>query len=197
MFFRIILLVLFLFLNGCSLFSPVKTENITAYQINKVPSVPVTRIRRGILVVATPETSSTYNNTDMVYSTTSYTVAAYAKSRWAEPPAKMIQQVLVQALTNSGRYRVVVAPPFVGSYDYLLTSQLVEVRQDFTRYPSVERVTLRAQLLRMASGRVVAAQQFKMVAFAPQNSPLGGVIAANRAVSDLARKIVIFCVKNS
>lgn len=186
------LLIIVLVLSGCSLFSPVKNEQ-TRYQLSSVPGVRIKHTRNVTLLVLKPETTPLYHSTQMVYKKQPYQVAYFAKNRWADTPVNMLQQLMVQTLQNTHYFHAIVTPPFTAQYDYVLSTQLIELQQDFTRQPSVVRIKLRAQLIQANTSRVIRAKEFSAVAYAPQNSPQGGVIAANRAVEQVLKQVSAFC----
>lgn len=185
-------LLLVLLLSGCSIFSPVPANNQTAYQISNVPPVAHQKTHALTLMVLNPDANNIYSSTDMAYTTTPYTVAYFSKSRWAEPPAKMLQQIVIQALQNSKYYRAIVTPAFSGSYDYALSMQLIELKQDFTLTTSVIRMKVNVQLISATNARIISAKQFSVVVPARYNTPYGGVLAANEAAKIIAADIVRF-----
>jgi cholesterol transport system auxiliary component len=195
-FYRIFIVIsMLLFLSNCSVFSPIKTDE-TSYELKTIPSVAIQKTRRTTLIIMQPEANSIYNTTRMVYTIKPYQVAYFAKNRWAASPGKMLQQLMIQTLQNTHYFKAVIAPPFSGMYDYILNTQLFELQQDFTHNPSVIRLRLNAQLIQSGTNRIIATKQFTVIEPAPQNTPYGGVIAANRAVSELLRQLVNFCVKH-
>jgi cholesterol transport system auxiliary component len=192
--YRFFVVVFSVALTACSVLSPVQTGSQHEYLINTVPSVPVKKVGHATIVVATPDADPIYSSKDMVYTTYPYQVASFANNRWANTPSMMLQALMVQTLQNTHHYRVVVASPFPGHSDLILHSELLKLQQDFTRSPSVIRLTLRAQLINSNSSLVVAAKEFSVVEPAPRNDPYGGVIAANRAAAQLMKELANFCV---
>jgi cholesterol transport system auxiliary component len=183
-----------LMLTGCGLFSPIKNDQ-TRYQLSSIPNVRVKHTHQSTLLVFKPETIELYNTTKMIYKKCPYQVAYFAKNKWADNPTNMLQQLIVQTVQNTHYYRAVVTPPFTGRYEYSLNTQLIELQQDFTEHPSVVRVKLRAQLINGTTGRVIRAKQFSAIACAPQESPQGGVIAANRAMDQILRELSEFSTR--
>ncbi len=184
-----------IFLASCSL-SPIKVEPSTNYVLNTVPSVPIKKNRRRVtLLVTQVQTDPLNNTTDMAYSVRSYEVAYFAKSRWGEPPAEMLQPLIVQTLQNTQHFYAVSSSPALGHADFVLNTQLLELRQVFYANSSVVRLKLRAQIINSVSNRVVATRQFFVVETAPQNTPYGGVVAANRATANMLRQLAGFCLQ--
>lgn len=193
------ILVSFVFVaSGCSLLSPVKAESQSIYEINTAPLyVPQKKARAVNMLVMLPETAPAYNTTQMVYRTKPYQLAYFAQNRWAETPAQMLQQLMVQTLLATHHYHAVVTPPFLGKYDYILSSQILELRQDFTRRPAVTRFRLHVTLSKTSTNQIIASQEFTIQEPFYCNTPYHGVIAANRAVEKALSRIVTFALHNT
>ena len=123
----------------------------------------------------------------MAYARRPNELAYYARSQWAEPPARMLRPLLVGALERTGRFQAVtdVAPAPAGGLR--LDSEVVRLRQEFTERPSRVRLTLRLELADAASRRVVGTREIETVEIAPSDDAPGGVAAANAA----ARRAVV------
>ncbi|MDR3477565.1 MAG: ABC-type transport auxiliary lipoprotein family protein [Gammaproteobacteria bacterium] len=196
-FYPFLIVIFSVVLTGCSsVLSPVKVGAQHEYLINTVPTVAASRVGHATVLVMAPEAGPIYSSKEMVYTTYPYQVASFANNRWAASPSVMLQSLMVQTLQNTHHYRAVVAVPFPGHYDLVLRSELLKLQQDFTRSPSVIRLTLRAQLINANTNLVVAAKEFTIVERAPRNDPYGGVIAANRAAARLMKQLAVFCEKH-
>ncbi len=182
-----------LLLSSCSLFSPVQTDE-HLYVLNTLPQINANKTHRNkVIMVAPVETSSLYNTTEMAYTTQAYQIAYFAKNKWAETPAKMLQSLIFQTLEKSHSFKSVVTPIFKGRYDYVLNTQLIELKQDFLKNPSVSKLRLQAQLTDATSGRILRSKAFSIFVPTLQNSPYGGVIAANIAAKQALVQISDFC----
>lgn len=178
-------------LNACSLLSPVKTEETTKYVLNVHPN-PMQKkklARRNTLMVTTPEVKPIYSTTDMWYSTSRYKIAAFAKNSWGDPPAQMLQPLIIQTLQNTHYFTAVVPQSTLGNYDFILSSQITSFKQVFCGRESVFELGLRAQIINGMTNKVVASKEFFVEQHAPINSPLGGVIAANCAIEKLLKQL--------
>jgi cholesterol transport system auxiliary component len=191
---EILIAFILLLISSCSILSPVKSANEGNYQLTHIPAVPKKQTRPISLLVLKPDTNSIYSSNKIVYTNKPYQISYFAKNYWAETPANMLQGLMIQTLQNTHYYRAVVSPPFAGHYDYILNTQLVELKQDFTHLPSTVSVILRAQIVQTSTGRIIAAKQFSDTEIAPQNSPCGGVLAANRAVENILQQLARFCL---
>lgn len=178
-------------LEGC--LSPIKSGPDNAYLINTTPTSTVKKIpHRSILMIMPMDTVPAYNTTQMAYTSKPYQLAYFAENRWADTPAQMITPLMVETLQNTNYFRAVITPPFVGRYDYTLSTQMLTLKQDFTQQPAVMRLVVRAQLNRVESGQLIANKQFNINVPLQQKSPYYGVVAANQATSTLLRELATF-----
>jgi len=92
-------------LTGCGATRPVKYYQLTvptdAGDVEKPGAVPVRLLLGGIM------TSHLYREDRIVYGNGPEQLGTYEFQRWAEPPAEMIQEVLLRDLRATGHYRAV------------------------------------------------------------------------------------------
>ena len=70
-----------------------------------------------------------YREDRIVYSTAGEQMGTYEYERWAEPPAEMIQEVLLRELRSSGRYRAVFTHRSDMNGDFLLRGRLYDFKE--------------------------------------------------------------------
>jgi len=190
-----IILMFFIFLlTSCSIFSPLK-NNATTYRLTATPHPICQYSNRHNLVVAPVQSVPIYNTNLIAYSTHPYQIAYFAKNTWAATPADMLQPLIIETLQNTHYFHAVNSSQMTGHYDYILNTQLIELQQNFYPAYSVVRLTLRAQLVSAAHGYIIAAKEFSVTETAPQNTPYGGVIAANHATTRLLAQLAQFCLQ--
>jgi cholesterol transport system auxiliary component len=193
---NIFLIFLAILLTGC--FSPVKTTPNSAYMLFRTPdSLPKKHTRAASILVLTPTASSAYDTTQMAYTTLPYKVSYFSENTWAETPSEMLQPLIVHTLQKSHYFKNVVSAPFVGHYDYLLSTQILILEQDFLHNPSVIRFKLRAQLSNAVTSRVLGTKEFSIVQSVRQNTPYSGVLAANAATSKILSQLAVFCAQHA
>lgn len=182
---------------SCSLFSPVKTPVITEYRIDSAAH-PVHTVKKEkiTLLVLTPEAKGDYNSTKMMYTMHPHQSAAYSVNAWAQSPAQMIQPLIVQTLDRTGYFHAIVTPPFLGNYDYFLSTQIIEFLQDYTSARGIFCLNIRAQVVSMKTGKVVSTKNFSMREPIFSATPDEGVRAANRAVQKMLGQLAAFVVKS-
>lgn len=194
----IIILLCGLSLTGCSMFSPVVTDDSSTYMLTTIPSnIPKHPRHAGTLLVMTPDTQPAYNTTHMAYTTKKYQIAYFGRNQWAETPSQMLLPLIVQSLQNTEYYRAVASSPYMGKAEYLLTTQIIKLQQNFVHRPPSVEFFLRAQLTRLTTNQVIATKQFSIVTPIRENSPYGGVLAANDATGKLLASLTNFCVENT
>lgn len=182
-------------LSSCSLLSPVKGENKETYVLNTVPSsVPEKKTRSITILVTLPEARPTYNTTQMAYTIRPYQVAYFTQNQWAETPPQMLQPLIVRTLQKTHLFHAVVTPPFMGRYEYTLSTDIAMLQQDFTKVPARLDLKVQAQLIKSSTNQVVGTKQFSVSEPIRYKSPYSGVAAANRATAKILKEIAEFTV---
>lgn len=109
----------------------------------------------------------------------------YARNRWVESPAAMLQPLLVRALEAQGAFAAVVQGPAAVQAQRRVDVDLSQFVHDFTQVPSRMRVSLRAQVVDLATQKVLATRVFEAQVTSGTEDARGGVDAANRALAEL------------
>jgi len=183
-----------LLLSGC--LSPVTTDSMgSAYLIRATPSnVPVSSQNSGVVLVMPPNTTTVYNTRGMAYSTSPYQISYYAKNRWAETPSEMLQPLITKTLQKTHRFRAVVNAPYPGRYNYLLTTEITELLQDYTGCTPVLKFGLRAQYNNGVTGQIIRIKEINRSIPMRKKDPYAGVIAANQAVAEVLEELAEFVI---
>lgn len=189
---QLFLLVIFSLLTGCSFFT-VKTTPDSTYILSDLPKAPKSHPSGLTLLVSPIETDPVYNTAQIAYTNKPYQISYFSKNGWAQPPAQMLQPLLVQTLQNTHFFHAVTTATL--QYDYALTVHLVELRQIFLCQSSFVRMKLRAQIMSAATGKIAGTKTITIIRNAPSNNPYGGVIAANRASSDALFQLARFTLR--
>lgn len=98
--------------------------------------------------------SHLYREDRIVYSSGAEQMGTYEYQRWTEPPAEMIQEVLLRELRASGRYREVTPQRSSGHADYVLRGHLYDFKE-VAGSPVMARVTAEWELYDVKSGSTV------------------------------------------
>lgn len=193
----LIAVLLFVGVSGCSILSPVEVDPPSTYVLNAVPDhVPQRPIHRQTILVAMPEARPGLNTTQMAYTTQQFKTAYFGQNQWAETPPQMLLPVMVQTLQDTHYFHAVMAPPVAGQYDYLLSTEITQLDQDFTMHPARLQFTLRVQLTRIATNKVIATKQFTVYQPIMELKPYSGVVAANEAVAKVMKQLALFVMAN-
>jgi len=183
-------------LAACTALQPPEADRASIYVLETVPAAAAPRPTRDlVLEIESPRTRPGFDTPLMAYTQRPNTLEYFARSRWADTPARMLAPLLAQALERSGGFRAVVRAPSAAVAELRLETELVRLQQDFGARPSRIQFTVRAQLIDVAAGKVLAAAEFDETEAAPADDPYGGVIAANRALGRLLERVVDFCAQ--
>ncbi|EKD71275.1 MAG: hypothetical protein ACD_46C00222G0008 [uncultured bacterium] len=192
---NIILAFSVIFISSCSFLSPVQTEPSAKYLLNTLPHhIPQKAKRSVTLLVLNPETRAIFNTTDMAYTKKTFQVSYYAENQWAETPSQMLLPLIVQTLQKTNHFKAIVTPPYAGQYDYALSTQITQFQQDFTVKPAMFTISIRADITRTSTGRLIASKQFTYRIPINHPSPYSGVIAANIASAKLLQDLAKYCL---
>lgn len=188
--------VLSSFLSGCSLLSPVKTPHTDTYILNSIPTdVPHRATKRHALWIAPVTSEPLYNKTEMAYTIKPYQIAYFAKNKWVEPPAQMLQPLIAQTLQNTHSFNTVSALTVTTQHDLLLHVHLVELQQIFLADSSALHLELRAELFNTKTAHPIATKNISVTEPVFERSPYGGVVAANRATAKALQALALFCIR--
>lgn len=181
-------------LSACSILSPVPNSAPTEYVIDSVPQVVKKKpAHHATIYISQPEATTVFNTTLMAYKVKPHEVSYFSKNRWVATPAQMLQPLIVQTLQKTHHFRAIGSGGAPGNYTYILNTQILDFQQEFFTHASLMTVTIRAQLVKVATNQIVATKEFSVQERAPQNTPYGGVIAANRATAKILAELARWC----
>lgn len=193
---RLILLILItLMIYGCSPVAATQTNTYVLKTFSNGYSL-VNKSSSINLLVSEPTAPEWLATTNMAYQIHPSQLNYFSKNQWADTPAHLLQAAIVQGLQQSGQFHAVMTVPFAGNYDKRLDIRIFDFSQDFTAQPSCFHVKILAILVNGLSNKVVASKLIDVSVPSSQNSPAGGVQAANLAVTRL-NSILLRMVLNS
>src|SRR2546425_3520592 len=139
-------------LSGCGATRPSKYYQLTVPAdppaVEKADTIPVTLLLGALM------TSHLYREDRIVYGNDGEQMGTYEYQRWAEPPAEMIQEVLLRELRASGRYRAVQYRRSNIQGDFALRGQLYDFKELAGEQMSA-RVTLELEMRDLKNGATV------------------------------------------
>jgi cholesterol transport system auxiliary component len=143
----------------------------------------------GTLEVRQPDAAPGFATARMVYQREPHRLEPFAFSRWAEPPAAMVQAAILESLSRSGLFAAVLPAPAHVPPDFALDSDALSVLQVFEGEASHTDLDLNVRLVDMRHARLLAAQRLSVSVPAEAN-PKSGVDAANRALAQLLDELL-------
>mgnify|MGYP001383981133 CR=1 FL=1 len=180
-------------LQSCTL-GPVEQNAPHTFLLN--PDVAVkklspnpTRLDPLILLVSQPTAQAGFETARMAYLLRPHEVSYYAFNQWADTPARMFAVLLNQTMERTGLWHAVVQAPSAVKADYRLDCDNLVLEQQFFSRPSRLRIAMRALLIDNKRHNVIGTRTFEIFEAAPSEDAYGGVLAANRATSELLEQI--------
>nr|WP_211167068.1 ABC-type transport auxiliary lipoprotein family protein [Aromatoleum evansii] len=175
---------------GCGTLRPAATPQPAFYSLDDsgiaaraATRSPATSSPRGpTLIVNPPHAVSGYDSQRIIYVREAHKLEYFARSEWVDTPARMVAPLIVAALESGGAFRTVMLTPSAATGDLRLDTEITRLDHDFASQPSRVRFTLRAWLVDNRTRRILASRQFDETVAATNETPYGGVVAANRAV---------------
>jgi ABC-type uncharacterized transport system auxiliary subunit len=141
------------FFTGCGSTRPAKYYQLTvppdaAAAVEKPDTVPVSLLLGAVM------TSHLYREDRIVYGNGPEQLGTYEYQRWAEPPAEMIQEVLLRELRATGRYRAVHYRRSNMKGDFAIRGRLYDFKEVDAGSTSA-RVTLELEMRDLKTGATV------------------------------------------
>jgi len=111
------------------------------------------------LLVGRISAARIYRDDRIIYESTPLEMGMYEYHRWAEPPADMVQAMLVQTLRASGLYRSVDRLGSSAKGDYILRGRLLALEE--VDHPSISaRVSFDLELFSLKTGTTIWTQSY-------------------------------------
>jgi len=185
--------------SGCSVLPKPAPGSINQYLLEYTPG-PQTgqKTLRGapVIVITVPRAHGGYDTSRIAYMQEDYGLRYYTRSRWADTPVRMLAPLLADAMQATGQFQALYSTPGSVAADMRLDTELIRLHQDFRSTPSEVRITLRAQLVDLAKGRVIATWMADRSAVAGTDDAYGGVVAADRLLGQVLDELAQFCLSN-
>jgi len=144
------------------------------------------------LAVSAVRSAAGFGTADMIYVEHAHQLQAFARHRWADSPARMLDPLLVAAAEQSGLFAGVTEPGSLIRTELRLETELLRLQQVFDGGASQVELTLRASLVDTSRSRVLASRVFRVIEPVREATPYGGVLAANRATGLLLGELQVF-----
>lgn len=152
-------------LGGCGAERPSKYYQLTIP--GDVTGAPQTDTAPVTLLLGAWLTSHLYRDDRIVYSSAGEEMGTYEYQRWAEPPAEMLEEVLLRALRASGRYQAVYTQRSNMNGDFILRGRLYDLKE-ISGGAILARVTFEVELRNLKTGTTVWTHYYT------HDEPVGG-----------------------
>jgi len=184
-------------LAGCSL-APIKSPPVSYYQLDSRYATVPTTSRHAVnytLLVSEPVADPGYQTNAMIYIEKPYQLRSFSYNRWVSPPANMLLSVLSNRLRQMNYFKAVMMPPFGGTTEYRLDTQIIAFQQEFLQPTSEFHIILQATLVNNRTNKIIASRRFEKIVSSQSNDSYGGVLAANKAVDNITDSIARFITR--
>jgi cholesterol transport system auxiliary component len=177
---------------GCS---PIQQSIRYQHQLTQYGTKALKPTHRTLLITQ-PISVAGYDTSQMLYVNQPFTLSPFAHHVWIDSPANMIFPLLIQSLEQSHAFKAVASNPQSEPTDYRLDTQVLRLDQSFLTRPSVLHLVVKIDLTRQQDSQLIASKTFHESVICQQNTPEGGVLAANEAVKVISLKITEFVAKS-
>lgn len=164
---------------GCS---PVKIPITNQYQLTAYSSKQLKPHPLHVaLWVTPPEAAAGYQTDQMLYVNKPFQLEAFVKNAWINPPGDMLYPLMIQSLQKTGAFYAVLSSSYSQGADYRLDTQLLSLKQNFLKKPSVLEFSAKVVVTRVSDNQVMGSTIINQQISCHANTPYGGVVAANQA----------------
>jgi ABC-type uncharacterized transport system auxiliary subunit len=145
--------------SSCGTFSPVKLPTTQKYVIDYNSSYVSCGTTKPNSIYLKPTTANPpYNTTDMLYSSSSYSINQYSYSVWATSPSNYVQAAINQSLHNSCLFNQIYSSEFNGKAAYQLNSKIINLQQVLGDNTATVNLTINVELVNNQTGAIIARQ---------------------------------------
>ncbi|AKF25155.1 hypothetical protein YH65_06925 [Sulfurovum lithotrophicum] len=186
---RIVLLLGFLLLNGCS-FKEAPVMKVYTLVTPAVSAVPSAQYRNKILKVSYPVALNEKLADEMHYSYSLTDRGSYLNSRWSNDAGRLLQGNIIQTLSHAKLFKVVV--PYMS--DVKENLRLEATVFDFSHHVRGEAsyavVSIQFTLMNAETGKLIKAKRFSYREPTPTIDARGYVEATNRIMAKLSKDLI-------
>ena len=187
------LLIAYALLTACS---PIKTTVTNQYKLESFSAKQITQKPTHLsLLVSQPDAIAGYQTEQMMYNSKPFELSSFVHSAWISSPANMLYPLIIQSLEKSHYFFAIASGPDADRTNYRLDTQLFELQQNFLTKPSTVQLVAKVIITHIADNRVLSSRIITQRIPCPQDTPLGGVIAANQATTAFTAAVTDFVIK--
>ncbi len=187
---KILGFVMLAMLSACSsLLAPAPDKDRFVLQAPTCPSAATAENGATLLVRATTS-SKLFDSQKIIFNDTAETRGFYQFAAWAESPVLQFTRLLLGRMECVGIFHSVSRGNEAARADYILSTEIIDFRHDYTEKPGKALVTVRAEFYAPASRTMLASRVFSREVPVTEFNAEGAVHAFSQAseqvLSDLA-----------
>lgn len=176
---------------------PVKKTIENEYQLSRYSAKKYkSRPSRYTLLVVKPQAVGGYQTSEMLYIEKPYELMPFAHNAWVDPPANMLFPLLIQSLSSANYFHAIDSTPYAKETTFRLDTLLLSLHQNFLTKPSKVQMSVKAVLSRSRDNKVINSAIIKAQKACSEDTPYGGVIAANEATKAITSSITNFVINS-
>ena len=176
--------------------SPIKTAVTNQYKLESFSAKKMAPKQIHLsLLISQPDAIAGYQTEQMMYTNKPFELTNFAHSAWISSPANMLYPLIIQSLQKSHYFFAIASGPDADKTDYRLDTQLFELQQNFLTKPSMVQLVAKVVITHIPDNRVVSSRIITQSVPCPQDTPYGGVIAANKATMAFTAALSDFVVE--
>lgn len=189
---QLCILVMIALLAGCATIKPPRDEAPVTWDLAPaMPFEPASTPVDATLHVARPVAIAALATADIAWREQAFERRYYARNRWADEPARLLHPHIVTAIEDAGLFAHTVSSAASTQPRYRLETELLEFEIDFReRREGVARLRLRARLIDLEAGQVLATRRFDATADSRTATPADAVEATNQALEQLLTPLI-------
>lgn len=177
--------------------SPIQNEVKNQYKLEAFSAKKIAaKHAASSILISQPDAIAGYQTEQMLYINKPFELSNFAHSAWISSPANMIYPLITQSLQHSHYFYAVASGPDADKTDYRLDTQIIELQQNFLTKPSKVELVANVVLTHVADNRIVSSRVISECVPCPTDTPLGGVIAANKAAFAFTAKLSSFVINH-
>jgi len=185
----ILLFFIIFLLNGCVSVTqelpPFTTYSIILDKENKTPPSN-TQTKQYSIEVLEPKALNSVNSKLISYIKTNYQNETYALSKWSDNPTKLLQNIMVQYLNKTNRYKFITSSKININTTYKLMSELDTFGQVFDDGQSYGKLDIRVYLVDYKS---IHSKRFVYQEKCDENNAYGSVKALNNISNQFVKDL--------
>ena len=144
--------------------------------------------KRSIIIKLAPiRAARAFAGTEILYSHTRYDMNSYAYSRWSDAPARLLQLLFQDVLTNSGNIFVLLPATSLAGVDFILESTLHDFSHHLNKDGTSDGVMrIRFYLIDNRKKKVTASREFLSTVPVSSCDARGAATALNKTAMNVA-----------